>query len=85
MPRGPEPPGVPEDPSARVIPRRSVRALCARLRNEGKRIVFTAPPCARTTSDPTISFLFQSPPLTRTCGTTSPINRAGVSSGKIVT
>ena len=41
MPRGPEPPGVPEDPSARVIPRRSVRALCARLRSEGKRIVFT--------------------------------------------
>jgi len=24
-----------------VIPRRSVRALCARLRREGKRIVFT--------------------------------------------
>lgn len=41
MPRGPEPPGIPEDPSARVIPRRSVRALCARLRKEGKRIVFT--------------------------------------------
>ena len=41
MPSGPEPPGVPEDPSARVIPRRSVRALCARLRSEGKRIVFT--------------------------------------------
>ena len=41
MPRGPEHPGVPEDPSARVIPRRSVRALCARLRSEGKRIVFT--------------------------------------------
>ena len=41
MPRGPERPGVPEDPSARVIPRRSVRALCARLRREGKRIVFT--------------------------------------------
>jgi len=41
MPRGPESTGVPEDPSARVIPRRSVRALCARLRNEGKRIVFT--------------------------------------------
>lgn len=41
MPRGPEPPGIPEDPSARVIPRRSVRALCARLRSEGKRIVFT--------------------------------------------
>ena len=41
MPSGPEPPGIPEDPSARVIPRRNVRALCARLRNEGKRIVFT--------------------------------------------
>ena len=41
MPSGPEPPGIPEDPSARVIPRRGVRALCARLRNEGKRIVFT--------------------------------------------
>jgi len=37
----PEHPGVPEDPSARVIPRRGVRALCARLRNAGKRIVFT--------------------------------------------
>ncbi len=41
MPSGPQPPGIPEDPSARVIPRRGVRALCARLRNEGKRIVFT--------------------------------------------
>lgn len=41
MPRGPQRPGVPEDPSARVIPRRNVRALCARLRREGKRIVFT--------------------------------------------
>jgi len=41
MPRGSEHPGIPEDPSARVIPRRSVRALCTRLRNEGKRIVFT--------------------------------------------
>ena len=41
MPRGPEHPGIPEDPSARVIPRRSVQALCARLRSEGKRIVFT--------------------------------------------
>ena len=41
MSRGPEPPGIPEDPSARVIPRRGVRALCARLRSEGKRIVFT--------------------------------------------
>ena len=41
MPGGSEHPGVPEDPSARVIPRRGVRALCARLRNEGKRIVFT--------------------------------------------
>jgi rfaE bifunctional protein nucleotidyltransferase chain/domain len=41
MSSGPEPPGIPEDPSARVIPRRGVRALCARLRNEGKRIVFT--------------------------------------------
>ena len=41
MPSGPESPGVPEDPSARVIPRRSVRGLCVRLRSEGKRIVFT--------------------------------------------
>ncbi|MBE0607575.1 MAG: D-glycero-beta-D-manno-heptose 1-phosphate adenylyltransferase [Deltaproteobacteria bacterium] len=41
MPSGQEHPGIPEDPSARVIPRRGVRALCARLRNEGKRIVFT--------------------------------------------
>ncbi|RJP18495.1 MAG: D-glycero-beta-D-manno-heptose 1-phosphate adenylyltransferase [Deltaproteobacteria bacterium] len=41
MPRGPKPEGVPGDPSARVIPRRGVRALCARLRREGKRIVFT--------------------------------------------
>jgi len=41
MPRRPEHPGIPEDPTARVIPRRSVRALCARLRGEGKRIVFT--------------------------------------------
>ena len=41
MPRGPEHPGIPEDPSTRVIPRRSVRALSARLRSEGKRIVFT--------------------------------------------
>ena len=41
MSRGPEPPGIPEDPSARVIPRRVVRGLCARLRSEGKRIVFT--------------------------------------------
>ncbi len=41
MSRGPEHPGIPEDPSARVIPRRRVRALCARLRSEGKRIVFT--------------------------------------------
>ncbi len=41
MPRGPEHPGIPEDPSDRVIPGRSMRALCARLRSEGKRIVFT--------------------------------------------
>ena len=41
MSGGPEHPGIPEDPSARVIPRRGVRALCVRLRNEGKRIVFT--------------------------------------------
>ena len=41
MSSGPEHPCIPEDPSARVIPRRGVRALCARLRNEGKRIVFT--------------------------------------------
>ena len=41
MPHGPERAGVPEDPARRVIPRRAVRALCARLRREGKRIVFT--------------------------------------------
>ena len=41
MPRGPERAGIPEDPAARVIPPRAVRALCARLRGEGKRIVFT--------------------------------------------
>ena len=41
MPRGPERAGIPEDPAARVIPRRAVRALCARLRREGKRIAFT--------------------------------------------
>ena len=41
MPRGPKRAGVPEDPAARVIPRRAVRALCARLRREGKKIVFT--------------------------------------------
>jgi rfaE bifunctional protein nucleotidyltransferase chain/domain len=41
MSGGPEHPRLPDDPSARVIPRRGVRALCARLRNEGKRIVFT--------------------------------------------
>lgn len=41
MPRRQKPPGVPEDPAARVIPRREVRALCARLRRRGKKIVFT--------------------------------------------
>jgi len=41
VPRGQERTGVPENPAARVIPRRAVRALCARLRREGKRIVFT--------------------------------------------
>lgn len=41
MPRRQKPPGVPEDPAARVIPRREVRALCDRLRRRGKRIVFT--------------------------------------------
>ncbi len=41
MPHRQKPAGVPEDPAARVIPRRSVRALCARLRRQGKRIVFT--------------------------------------------
>ncbi len=41
MPRRQKPPGVPEDPAARVIPRREVRALCARLRRQGKKIVFT--------------------------------------------
>ncbi len=41
MLRRPERAGVPEDPAGRVIPRRSVGALCARLRRQGKRIVFT--------------------------------------------
>ena len=41
MPRKQESEGLPKDPAARVIPRRTVRALCARLRREGKRIVFT--------------------------------------------
>jgi len=41
VPRRQKPPGVPEDPAARVIPRREVRALCARLRRQGKKIVFT--------------------------------------------
>lgn len=41
MPRGQKPAVVPGDPAARVIPRRRVRALCARLRRQGKRIVFT--------------------------------------------
>lgn len=41
MPRRQKPAGVPEDPAARVIPRRGVRDLCARLRRQGKRIVFT--------------------------------------------
>ncbi len=41
MPRRQKPAGVPEDPAARVIPRREVRALCARLRRRGKKIVFT--------------------------------------------
>jgi rfaE bifunctional protein nucleotidyltransferase chain/domain len=36
-----QPAGVPDDPAARVIPRRAVRALCARLRRRGKTIVFT--------------------------------------------
>lgn len=41
MPRRQKPEGVPEDPAARVIPRREARALCARLRRRGKKIVFT--------------------------------------------
>ena len=41
MSRRQEHKGIPEDPAARVISRRDVRALCARLRREGKRIVFT--------------------------------------------
>jgi rfaE bifunctional protein nucleotidyltransferase chain/domain len=32
---------LPEDPANKIIPRRVVRALFARLRREGKRIVFT--------------------------------------------
>ena len=38
---GPERTRLPEDPAKKIIPRRVVRALFARLRREGERIVFT--------------------------------------------
>jgi len=41
VPQRQKSPGVPGDPAARVIPRGNVRALCARFRRRGKRIVFT--------------------------------------------
>ena len=41
MPYRQKPEGVPGDPAARIIPRKSVRPFCARLRRQGKRIVFT--------------------------------------------
>ncbi len=41
MRAGPERAGLPQDPAAKVVPRKSVRGLCSRLRSRGKRIVFT--------------------------------------------
>lgn len=32
---------LPEDPARKLIPRRAARSFCARLRREGRRIVFT--------------------------------------------
>ena len=58
----------PEDPgSFRLIS--ATRARIDVVERPGRnRIVFTVPPFARTTSAPTISLPFQSPPLTRTWG-----------------
>ncbi len=75
----------PEDPGPFRL-RSAARARIEVVERPGRnRIVFTAPPCARTTSDPTISFPFQSPPLTRTCGHHVADQPRGVSSGKIAT
>jgi D-beta-D-heptose 7-phosphate kinase/D-beta-D-heptose 1-phosphate adenosyltransferase len=41
LPRGPQRTGLPEDPGRKVISRTAARALFARLRAEGRRIVFT--------------------------------------------
>jgi len=38
---GQERTGLPEDPARKIIPRRAVRSLFARLRRQGKKIVFT--------------------------------------------
>jgi rfaE bifunctional protein nucleotidyltransferase chain/domain len=39
--KGPERSRLPEDPAKKIIPRRAVRAAFARLRRQGKKIVFT--------------------------------------------
>src|SRR3972149_3170758 len=49
------------------------------------RIVLTEPPRARTKSEPTIVFPFQSPPFTRTWGMTSSMSADGVSSENTAT
>lgn len=41
MRAGPKRSRLPEDPAGKIIPRRSVRALFARLRRQGEKIVFT--------------------------------------------
>lgn len=41
MRAGPERTGLPKDPKDRIISRGAIRRLCARLRRQGKRIVFT--------------------------------------------
>ena len=41
MRKGQERAGLPQDPAAKVVPRKSVRGLGERLRGRGKRIVFT--------------------------------------------
>ena len=41
MPRGPQRTGLPQDPSGKIVPRSAARALFAKLRAEGRRIVFT--------------------------------------------
>lgn len=41
MRAGPERTGLPQDPKARIIPRKAARNLFARLRRKGKKIVFT--------------------------------------------